>query len=328
MQVHLSLDDQGEGPTTKIAGLPDTAARSDGARSGAQGGEFDSRLQIRVQLQDQFGSKVAESSPNSEGKIVFRTCSKVTYRLRAFGPSIEEIQLDNLVPGQGDKIMSLVLHHKNSQANRHSVSATVSASRLKVPRRANREFEKGNRDLAEGKLSQAQKHFERSIELYPQFDQAYNNLGVVLMRMDRPQDGKAAFEKAAQINDHFARAHLNLAKIALDAKDFTEAYRLAQAALTAEPLNPGALFVGAEAAYFSGNTHEVIALTNKLHSLPHPAFSLAHFLSAKALESQDRHSQAITEYEHFLAEDPNDPNASLARRRISELNIRTSNLTH
>jgi tetratricopeptide (TPR) repeat protein len=326
MQVHLSFEDEAPNTSTKVSGLPDSTPKSDAGASGSQRGQFDARMQIRVQLQDQYGSGISDTSPNSEGKIVFRVCSKPTYRMRVTGPDIEEVQLDNLVPGQGDKIMSVVLRHKGSASARRGADGLVSASRLNIPRKARKELEKGNKDLADGKLPQAQKHFENAVAVYPQFDQAYNNLGVVLMQTGHFAEGKAAFQKAVASNDHFARALVNLAKIAVDEKDFNKAYQLSQTALTSEPLNPMALFVAAEASYFAGNAEESVTLTHRLHTLPHQALGLAHFLSGKALQLQGRTSQAMSEYQFFLLEEPKDPNVPVARQMLQELQARSTSV--
>ena len=112
-----------------------------------------------------------------------------------YGPNIEEAFVENVEPGRGDRILNIELHHKRSQAGQRSDSATVSAGRLKVPRRAMKELEIGNRRLLQGKLPEARQHLEKAIALYPRFDQAFNNLGVVLMQSGDPQAGKRAFER-------------------------------------------------------------------------------------------------------------------------------------
>ena len=323
MQVHLSFDDSSASrdESASVSGIgvdTDPTHRMAGA-SGQQSQEFPMGLQVRVQLQDVYGGNLSETSPSGEGRASFSVCSRLSYRIRVYGPNIEEAFVENVEPGRGDRILNIELHHKRDRAGQRSDSATVSAGRLKVPRKAMKELEIGNQRLVQGKLLEARQHLEKAIALYPRFDQAFNNLGVVLMQSGDPQAGKRAFEKAVQINEHFARAYVNLAKIALDAKDFAKAHEFAQGALRSEPLSPGALFVGAESAYFSGSGSEAVAYTRTLHSLPHEHLGLVHFMSAKVLQEQNLPGQAMAEYELFLKEEPGDSNVPAARLSLLRL---------
>jgi tetratricopeptide (TPR) repeat protein len=328
MQVQLSIeapDDNPDGAPAATAGgniAGDVSHRS-GGTSGKNNQEFTPNLQIRVQLLDAYGSNLQESPPNTEGKVVFRVCSRLRYRLRVTGADLEETTTDNLDPGRGDRIVNLALHHKRTRRSEPKHGGMVDASRLKIPRNAQKELDKGNAALASGNSIAARQNFEKAIELYPEFDQAYNNLGVILMQSGDNEAGKKAFEKAIDINDHFARAYVNLAKLAISEKDYSKASDLAGKALRTEPLNPGALFVAVEASYFSGRFNDTIAYTKTLHSLPHEKFGLAHFLSGKSLQSQNLPAEAIAEYELFLKEDPKDPNVPMATQAITQLRAST-----
>ncbi len=320
MQVQLVLD--GNQPIPDSA-PPGSNAGSDNAHqaSGTSGQsihQFTPSDQIRVQLLDGYGGNLKEGMPAANGKLVFRVCSKATYRLRVTGQDIQEATAENLDPGHGDRIVNLALHWKQ-QNNVTNETGTISASRLKVPRRAQSWMAKGNSALAKNDLIEAKLDFQKAIEAYPDFDQAYNNLGVVLMNSGDAAGGKAAFQKAIEINAHFGRGLSNLARIAFDEKDFKQALEFARRSLSVEPLNPRTLLVAAQAAYFSGAYSDTVSFARALHSLPHQEMGLAHYLAAKSLEKQALLSEAIAEYQIFLQEDPGDPNVPLAQMAILEL---------
>ena len=86
-----------------------------------------------------------------------------------------------------------------------------------------------------------------------------------------------------------------------------------------EPLNAGALFVAAEAAFFKSEYADTVSYTRTLHSIPHEQYGLAHYLAAKSLEAQHQSDAAIVEYQTFLEEDPTDPNAKRARELVTLL---------
>ncbi len=321
MQIMLSFEEQSSSQDVIPDGGLGSAASNPtqtGSSAGQIGQEFNPMVQIRVELQDAYGGRLKELNPNAEGKVTFGVCSRVTYRLRITGTDIEELTAQNLQPGQGDRVVNLTLHRKVER--QQTAGGTISASRLKIPKHARKEWQKGNTALAEGKLAQAREAYGRAVAAYPQYDQAYNNLGVALMRSGETAQGKAAFEKAVQINDHFARALSNLAKIALDEKRYTQALDLVKRSLAVEPLDPRTLLFGTEAAYFLAAYDESISYAHSLHMLPHAGMGLAHYLSAKSLEKQGLLQKAIAEYRTFLLEDPSDPNVRNAQMAIAELN--------
>lgn len=324
MRVQITVEEN-TGPSHPTGGdvTNDASHRSGAGVSGEHRQEFANNLQIRVQLQDGYGADVSESQPNSEGQVVFHVCSRFTYRIRVTAPDYEEATADNLQAQFGDRIVNIALHRKGQSPNATD-KKPISASRLKVPKNAEKAFDKANVSLAKGDLDAARTEYETAVRLYPDYDQAYNNLGVALMKQGKRSAGKAAFEQAVTINSHFARAFSNLAKIALDDKDYAKSLELVRKSLATEPLNPGTLLVGAEAAYFSGTYAESVSYTRRLHSLPHAGMGVAHYLCGKSLEKQNLLPEALAEYQTFLTEDPADPNVASAQMAIQGLRSATS----
>ena len=321
MQIRLTFDESAAEEGSENAGgvdIQNDSAHRAGNASQTAGVDF-TTMQIRVQLQDAQGVPLQETTPRSDGKVTLRVCSRSAYRLRVTGADIEESVADDVQPGRGDRLMTIVLHHKGSKQKPKAGKGTIAVNRLRVPKKAQKELEQGDRELAKGHLQRAKASFEKAIEIYPSYDQAYNNLGVALMQTGDRQGGKQAFEKAVALNDHFARAYLNLAKIAIDDKQYAKACELARKSLSSEPLNPAALFVAAEASFFTRSFSDTVTYTRTLHTLPHEQFALAHFLSGKGLEAQSLPAQALSEYELFLKEDPSDSNAPKALEAIRAL---------
>jgi hypothetical protein len=323
MQVQLTMDSVPDAVATDdtigVATASNDAKHGSSGNTREQSHQFSSAMNIRVELQDSLGTRVGDGVPNGEGRLSFLVCSRITYRLRVTGADIEEVNAENLEPGRGDKMVSLTLHHKGDKSTHNKAGSAVSASRLKIPRNAQKALENGNKSLASGNLAEAQQYFEKAIKAYKDYDQAYNNLGVTLMQKGDRAAGKAAFEKAVSINGHFARALTNLARIALADKEYRKGLELVQKSLASEPLNPRALLVGTESAYFSGDYSATVLFARTLHTLQHQGMGVAHYLSAKSLEKEGHDSDAISEYQRFLMEDPNDPNAKRAQMAIIEL---------
>lgn len=319
LQIQLALEKAGSSEQSDDdMNTVSKNSAADSSRSGEKSHEFTAGMNIHVELQDSLGTRVGDGMPNGEGRVSFVVCPRGEFRLRVTGATIEEATVDNFSPSRGDRIVSVTLHRKDRTRSSKSAGA-ISARRLKIPRNAQKELQLGNQALAAGNLAEAQQHFEKAIVAYKDFDLAYNNLGVTLMQKGDRHAGQAAFEKAVSINSHFARALTNLARLALADKDYAKALELMQKSLASEPLNPQALLVGTESAYFSGDYPDAVTFARTLHTLQHSGMGLAHYLSAKSLEKVGRENDAISEYQKFLSEEPNDPNAKRAQMAIIEL---------
>lgn len=304
------------------AGLDTRKAAQQGETAGAYKQSFDNTSDIRVQLYEQLGGLLTESPPNPDGKVRMMVCKNSRYTLRVTGSTIQEVTIDSIQPNRGDKLITVVLHRRLTKQEEKARKAMVAASRLKIPRKAEKQFKKATDALAKDKFDKAEAHFRKAIELYPDYDEAHNALGIILMRQGRKTEGKEEFQRAVSINPRYTAAAVNLAKIAIDDRDFAKALDYARQGLIAEPLNPAALFTGAEAAYFTQNYGETVRYTHTLHDMPHGSFALAHFLAGKSLQAQNHVAEAVGEYQTFLDEDPTDPNASQARYLLDVLTPR------
>lgn len=330
MKVRLTFQD-GASNSTNSQGTPGADSNSRSSLGGRSGMDTTTAMQIRVQViaADGGGGPVAEVSPNTEGVATIRVVGSIitggtqvypTYRIRVFGPEIEETFEDNVEPGRADRFLNISLRRKGEKPLPKS-KGMVSASGLKIPRNAEKELERGNKALADNKLDVAKEHVNKAIELYPQYDEAYNMLGVVLLKSGDTAEGKKAFEKAVQLNDKFARAYVNLAKLSMQDKQYEEAIMLIHKSLSVEPMSAEATSIACQAYLMTGRFADVATASRKLHSLAHDGMTLCHFAAGVALTNLKQSADAITEYNLFLTEaKPNDALAPKARDAIEDLN--------
>lgn len=293
-------------------------------------------MQIRVQILDPEGGGVAaEGYPNNEGTAQFRIVGSViksdgsrlfpAYRIRVFGSEIEEAWLENVEPGRADRMVTVAIRRKGEKPIAKSDESTVSASGLMVPKKAQKELDKGNEALAEKKFAEAKTRFSKAIEIYPPFDQAHNNLGVVLLELGDADAGKKAFQKALEINDKFATAYVNLARIAMRTSDYSGASELLTKSLSIEPLNPEALSMLCQSDVIAQNYKQVVAISKRLHGVPHLGMPLCHFGAGLAYQNLQRPADAIAEYNLYLQEaGPGDALVVKAREAIEELSRQTA----
>jgi tetratricopeptide (TPR) repeat protein len=327
-QIQVQLMWSADTATESAPGLGDRDSVRQGDSAGAYRQRFDNTSDIRVQLYEQLGGLVSEAPPNPDGKLRITVCRGNRYTLRVTGSTIQEVTVDSVQANRGDRLLTIVLHRRLSKEEEKARNATIAANRLRIPRRAQKEFKRGHDALEHDKWDKAEAHFRKAIQLYPDYDEAQNSLGMLLMRQGKRTEGKQAFQRAVSINPRYAAACINLGKIGLDDKDFSMALDYARQALTSEPANPTALFVAAEASFFTRNFVETVRYTRALHDLPHESYGLAHFLAGKSLQMQQLDSEAAAEYQKFLDEDPNDPNAQRAAELLHILLARNATTPH
>jgi Tfp pilus assembly protein PilF len=277
---------------------------------------------VTVQLLDRFGSLEKEQHTDSSGRAEFRT-KTATKHIRIFGPGIEEhTEMLDIEAVETRKMVRIIVRAKtgpSAETARLPHTGIVSAARLNVPEKAQKEFRKGSEATEKKAWAQAKNHFEAAIAIYPDFDVAYNGLGVALSGMGDPKSARPAFEKAIKLNGGFAEAYRNLARIALADHNYEEVDSLLTRSLSAEPLNAWALAYSAYAELQLHKFEDAILHARKAHSVPHAGLASVHIVAALALEAKDRSSEAIEEYRMYLSEDPTGHDAARAKEKISKL---------
>jgi len=234
---------------------------------------------LTVQLLDTFGSLEKETHTDSGGMVQFQAkvitsgSQETTKRLRIYGPGIKEYeeQLD-IGAMEFRKNVNVVVRSNPSGAPTTGLPTdpnSVAANRLKVPEKAEKEFLKG-KDAGDRKdWPTATKHFQAAIALYTDYDLAYNGLGQALASSGDTPGARSAFEKAIQLNDNFAAAYRNLARLSLNEHKFEEMDNLLTRSLSTEPLNAWALAYAAYAELQLHKFDDAIAHARKAHSVKH-----------------------------------------------------------
>jgi tetratricopeptide (TPR) repeat protein len=99
----------------------------------------------------------------------------------------------------------------------------------------------GNVLLLEGRPDEAAAQFQKVLEIQPDYAEAHNNLGNVLLEQGRVAAAMDHFQTALKIQPDFAEAHYNLGKALLDQGKVQEALAHCDAALKAQPDAPETL---------------------------------------------------------------------------------------
>ena len=193
--------------------------------------------------------------------------------------------------------------------------------RLKIPDNARKEFEKGSKAMEEKRWPESRKHFQAAIDLYSDYDLAYNGLGVACSEMHDLPAAKLAFQKAVALDDKFAGAQRNLARIMLAEHNYQEADSLLTRSLAVESQNAWALTNAAYAELELHRFKEAAEHALRVHELPHQGLANAHVIAAYALDALGRQPEAVLQWKLYLKEDAKGPNAKRAQAEIRRLTM-------
>jgi tetratricopeptide (TPR) repeat protein len=130
---------------------------------------------------------------------------------------------------------------------------------------------------------------------------------------------RKAFTKAIELNDRFAAAQRNLARILIAEKNFGGAAILLERSLESEPNNAWALTNAAYAELQRKKFVEAADHARRVHALPHEGLANAHVIAGHALEVLGKREEAITEFRHYLEEDPKGPNVTRVQQALARL---------
>jgi tetratricopeptide (TPR) repeat protein len=194
-------------------------------------------------------------------------------------------------------------------------SAFISASDLRVPSRARKEFDRANQLIGKQDFAQAIQKLNKAVAIYPAYAVAYNNLGVIYSCLGDRVREREALQKAISLNARLPLAYVNLGRMNIAAGDFPSAETVLDKAAAFDPADPMALILLSYAEFMDRRFDEAIATSHKAHALEKP-HAFVHRVAARAFEQQRQLPSAIAELELFLKEEPAGPRADAARKEL------------
>jgi Tfp pilus assembly protein PilF len=287
---------------------------------------------VRVDLLNEQSILVEQQFTDGEGRVLFHVSSGSAggYRVRASGADIEEGLSDPITVAPGDRMAVAYVRVQQKQAAGTPVStstktsASTSANELKIPADAKRSFMKGMDALYRHDYPTAAGAFEKAVAIYPQYDMAYDNLGVTYVMLAQPDKARAAFERAVQLNDKNADADRNYARLLLGSKENARAVELLNKALAVEPQDPNTLTLISIAQLRTGDVDAALQNALKVHQLSHENHAAAHYVAGRAYEEKQEYRKATVEYETYLRESPDGPEAPQVRGALARVTASVS----
>jgi VWFA-related protein len=201
----------------------------------------------------------------------------------------------------------------------------VSALDLDASDKAVGEFNQAVTLLKAQNSKQAILHLQKAIVAYPKFVLAYNTLGLAYLDQQDPR-AQGEFETAAKLDPKFPGTFLNLGTLALSADDFARADANIEKAAA---LNPKDAKILAALAFAQNGEHkyaETLQTVERVHALGDRGMANVHYIGAAAAMSLQDYDAMQRELSTFLAEDPTNPLAPVARQNLDALTKRKAQM--
>ena len=237
-----------------------------------------------------------------------------------------------LDPSSGDVDVGTIVMLRGAQPK----GDTVSAIPYKAPKDARRAYEKGLQAESTGKLADAQKYFEKSVQVYPHSPHAWFHLGSVLQKQNQNDAARNAYTQSTNIDSKFLPPYLSLAFMAYRTKNWSDVARLTAHILDLDPLNRpdvtsyildldranyvDAYFYNALANYNLNKLADAERSALKAERVDMgPRFPQVHLLLADIFARKSNYATSISELQRYLELLPDAKDADQIRDQLAKL---------
>jgi Tfp pilus assembly protein PilF len=259
-----------------------------------------------------------------EGHFEVRGLPAGTYDLEVddagYEPVRTKVQVDSSSP-------KLVLYLKSTiPVGVHRSGSLISIRQLKIPGKAQNEYQKGLQSLQKNKLNEGLEHFRKAVTAFSGYYEAQYHIGVAELRLGQKHEAMQAFQRAVELSGgRYARAEYGIAVLLCEEGNKGEAEALIRRGLDADNSLPeGYSLLGV-----------VLVLENHMDEAEKSArqallrdanFPEAHLVLSDVYASRGDSSAQLRELETFLALEPHGPQSDrvrlmreLARRNLPKL---------
>jgi hypothetical protein len=201
-----------------------------------------------------------------------------------------------------------------------AAGTAVSATTASAPKGAMKSFEKARSELLDNKPDRAQRDLEKAVEIYPQFAEAWYQLGKIQARSKSPAAWES-FSKAVATDPKFYPPYEQMAALSAQSEKWTELIDETNRALELNPRGTLDLwYYKALGNYHMNNLDDAEASANKslamdpLHLQPDTEQMLAVILVTK-----NELPAALQHLRNCLTYFPPGPNYELVKQQIAQI---------
>lgn len=262
---------------------------------------------------------VTQQYVGANGKFEFDNLKNGLYRLtvtaKGYKTATQEVDMHYFA----SRYPNIYLLPEDTKVTAAPSSHTVASTDLAAPKKARREYEKGQRSIQDGNSAEARSHLEKAVEDYPCYARALASLGVALSMQNQLAPAETTLRKALTCDSGFLEAYIQLAILLSAQGKFAESQANLQAALGHFPGEWQLYYQLGTATGGAGKYAEAEQAFSKAESL-NPALPPESHLKIAAMYIRwKQYDKARAEMQAYLAADPNGRFAAETRNMIKRL---------
>jgi len=282
---------------------------------------------VVVRLDQLAGGFVNEVRTDQLGKFKITNLSPIQYQIIIRHPGYQEISREvNLVMQSSEYLqLQLVAEKSSNPANK----LTVGVINVNVPPEARKEYEQGESLSQAGdskKMTDAINHFERAVQLAPDFVEAKLKLGTAYMDLGQWDKAEKVLVAASKAHPQEPNLLFALGELFLQQKKTKEAEAALNGGLNLEPRSwMGHYTLGR--LYWNGSELVKAARQVAIALQLNPNFAEAHLLAGNIFLRARKSAEAQAEFEEYLRLDPHGKYARETKGLVEEIKKATAKPT-
>ena len=230
------------------------------------------------------------------------------------GSTSNSIQLTGRRAFDDPNVGTLVLRRMNRVGG-----STVSLTSLQAPGNARKAFEHGKKELEKQKVDEAKAEFQKAVELYPAYAEAWAELSDIYLKASDFENARMTSEKALAADSHYVRPYFTLIVLAAGKEDWKGAVQMSDKLLALDSYNyPAGYYYNALAHYRLHNLDKAEASLKAAKKLdPNMKLPKIGLLMGTIMIDRSDFAGAVQELRTFLDHVPEGADAQFARNALT-----------
>jgi tetratricopeptide (TPR) repeat protein len=289
-----------------------------GSRTTISGSVFIENLaqpaaRVKVDVRGVNGGEIAIAYTDSSGRFMADGPNASSYIVSVEEPGYQPVEerVDRATTAS-DVVLTLK-KNRTVEPEPGGERYTVSVHDLSAPGKARKAFEKGLERLQKNDAAGSIAHFKEATDAFPDYYEAFYQLGVANLELRRGDEAERALQKAIDLSGgHNADPEFALSALLCDRGEYADAERIVRRGLEIDPVSwRGYLFLG-QALYGQNRLPEAEKNTRMALNRKSDLAS-AHVLLANIDVRRHDYRAAIRELDTFLHLRPDGPSSQQAR---------------
>ncbi len=288
-------------------------------------GQIEPPARAAVSLYGAITPFMASAASDASGRFRFRNLAPGAYTVSVTVPGRGEVrQTIEVGPSLADsegRVSLTIPFQPSAVAASEAIERKhgVSVRQLRIPDRAQREYQQAQQKLSDRDVAGAIRHMERAVELAPHFVEVWNHLGTIAYQSSRYPEAEKYFRKALEQDAGAYSPLVNLGGVLLNLKRYPEALAYNKEAVRQRPDDALAQSQLGMNYFWLGDEEQALKHLTTARQLDPAHFSHPQMLLAEIYLRRNDRAAAIRELEDYLARHPDAPNAEAVRRGIERL---------